>query len=158
MTRLFFAAWPPEGVAQALADWAREAQRTCGGRATRAENIHLTLSFLGDADAEVARSRGAAIRQPPLAFRIEQARYWKHNRIVWVGPLETPAGLRQLAHELGEPREFAAHVTLIRKARPSPTLPALSALDWPVTHFTLVSSVLGREGPSYEVLETYRLQ
>jgi RNA 2',3'-cyclic 3'-phosphodiesterase len=156
--RLFFAAWPPEGVAQALADWAREAQKTCGGRATQAANIHLTLSFLGDVEAEVARSRGAAVRVPAHAFRVEQARYWQHNRIVWAGPLETPAGLRQLARELGERREFAAHVTLIRKARSAVTAPLPPALEWPVTHFTLVNSVLGTAGPSYEVLETYALQ
>lgn len=156
--RLFFACWPPAGVAQALADWAREARRSCGGRAARGENVHLTLSFLGDADADLARARGAAIRLPALAFRIEQARYWAHNRIVWAGPLATPAGLKQLARELGEQREFAAHVTLIRKARPVKTLPLPPALEWPVTRFTLVHSALGPEGPSYEVLESYALQ
>lgn len=156
--RLFFACWPPAGTARALSDWAQEALRACGGRATRAENIHLTLAFLGDADPELARARGAAIRLPGLAFRIEQARYWARNRIVWAGPLETPAALRQLARELGEPREFAAHITLIRKARPPGNLPLPPALAWPVTRFTLVSSSLGREGPSYEVLASYALQ
>ncbi|MDH4323198.1 MAG: RNA 2',3'-cyclic phosphodiesterase, partial [Betaproteobacteria bacterium] len=57
--RLFFACWPPAGTARALADWARSAQRECGGRATRLEHIHLTLSFLGDADPDLARARGA---------------------------------------------------------------------------------------------------
>lgn len=158
MTRLFFAAWPPAGVAQALADWAREAQKQCGGRATRAENIHLTLAFLGDADAQVARATAAPVRRPALAFRIEQARYWKHNQIVWAGPLETPAALRALAHDLGERREFAAHVTLLRNARTPGALPELSALTWPVTEFTLVISVLGPTGPSYEVIERYALR
>ena len=155
--RLFFACWPPAGVAQALAHWAGEVGKACGGRATRAQHIHLTLSFLGDADAELARSRGAAIRLPALAFRIEQARYWAHNRIVWAGPLQTPAGLQALARALGETRAFAAHVTLIRKARPPGTLPPPPALEWPVTRFTLVNSVLGPEGPSYEMLERYAL-
>lgn len=154
--RLFFAAWPPEDVARALADWTRTAQKACGGRAPRGENIHLTLAFLGDADAEVARARGAAIRRPALAFRIEQARYWAHNRIVWAGPQETPAELRQLARDLGEKREFAAHVTLLRKAHAA-ALPPLPVLTWPVGEFRLVSSILGRQGPSYEVLERYAL-
>jgi len=156
--RLFFAVWPPVGTAAALADWAREARRECGGRATPRERIHLTLAFLGDADPEMARARGAAIRLPGLSLRIEQARYWAHNRIVWAGPLETPAGLQALARELGETRAFAAHVTLIRKARPPGTLPPPPALEWPVTQFTLVNSVLGPEGPDYEVLERYALE
>ncbi len=156
--RLFFACWPPAGTAQALAAWARAAQRACGGRATPAASIHLTLSFLGDADPDQARARGAAIRLPRLEFCIEQARYWAHNRIVWAGPQETPAGLQALARALGEERAFAAHVTLIRKARAPRTLPPLPGLGWPVAGFTLVRSVLAAEGPSYEVLANYALQ
>lgn len=158
MTRLFFAAWPPEAAARALADWAHEARKVCGGRAPRREHIHLTLAFLGDVDAAAARLQGAAVRRQPLAFRIEQARYWAHNRIVWAGPLETPSELRQLARDLGEKRAFAAHVTLLRKAHAAAVLPPLPLLDWPVTEFRLVNSKLGREGPSYEVLATYALE
>jgi 2'-5' RNA ligase len=155
--RLFFAAWPPAATARALAHWAREAQRGCGGRATPAQNIHLTLCFLGDVDPDLARSRGAALRLPALAFRIERARYWAHNHIVWAGPVETPPRLRQLARELGESREFAAHVTLLRKARPPAALPPLPLLEWPVGEFRLVSSTLGRSGPNYDVLARYPL-
>lgn len=155
--RLFFASWPPAEAARALSHWARQAQRGCGGRATRQERIHLTLSFLGDADPELARARGAAIRLPAHAFHIEQARYWAHNRIVWAGPRQTPAALQQLARELGEAREFSAHVTLLREAREPRGLPPPPALEWPVAQFTLVSSVLGPEGPSYEVLARYDL-
>jgi RNA 2',3'-cyclic 3'-phosphodiesterase len=155
--RLFFAAWPPADVARSLADWARETQRVCRGNVTREDRIHLTLAFLGDADPEMARARAEAIHLPALSFGIEQARYWAHNRIVWAGPQQTPAQLQALARALGETRTFAAHVTLIRKARPSVSLPPPPALQWPVTRFTLVNSVLGPEGPSYEVLERYDL-
>ena len=41
--RLFFAAWPPPAVAQALALWARDVQRECGGRATREAAIYTML-------------------------------------------------------------------------------------------------------------------
>lgn len=156
--RLFFACWPPAGTAQALAAWAREAQRACGGRVARPENIHLTLAFLGDAEPALARARGAGVRLPASALCLGLAGHWAHNRIVWAGPQETPAPLAQLARALGESRPFAAHVTLIRKARSPGPLPQLPALAWPVDHFTLVSSVLGRDGPSYEILERYALE
>jgi len=158
--RLFFAAWPPADVARSLADWAHAAQRVCRGRVTREERIHLTLAFLGDADADAARAQADAVRLPGVSFRIEQARYWAHNRIVWVGPQETPAPLQALARALGEKRTFAAHVTLMRKARPTDTLtlPPVPGLEWPVTRFTLVNSLLGADGPSYEVLAEYALQ
>jgi len=156
--RLFFASWPSAGVAESLARWAREAQRECGGRATREESIHLTLRFLGDADPEAARAMARGVHVPAMSFNIEQARYRAHNRIVWVGPQECPAPLAALTRQLGEQRDFAAHVTLVRKARAPQRLPAPPALEWPVKDFVLVNSNLGPEGPGYEVLERYALQ
>jgi 2'-5' RNA ligase len=156
--RLFFASWPCAGVAAALARWAGEVGKACGGRATRQELIHLTLSFLGDADPVAARDLARSVRCAASSFPLERSRYWAHNRIVWVGPAQTPPALAQLARSLGEQREFGAHVTLIRDARAPWALPAPPALVWPVTQFTLVNSVLGPEGPAYEVLESYALE
>ncbi|MGE3160717.1 MAG: RNA 2',3'-cyclic phosphodiesterase [Burkholderiales bacterium] len=156
--RLFFASWPPPPVAEALAAWAGEARRDCGGRPTPAGRIHLTLAFLGDADVQAAKRQAAEVRLPACAFRVEQARYWARNRIVWAGPAETPPALAALAAALGETRRFAAHVTLIRKARTPRRLPPLPALDWPVEAFRLVNSAPGREGPDYEVLGRYALE
>lgn len=168
--RLFFAAWPPAQAARALARWARDAERATAGRVTRAETIHLTLAFIGEVAAEraaqaieAARSvRGRAHRLP-----IEQARYWRHNRIVWVGPNETPAPLAALAADLKsalgqagfapEERAFAAHITLIRKAREPRALPPLPEVDWRVDEFVLVRSALSNEGSSYETVERFPL-
>jgi 2'-5' RNA ligase len=155
--RLFFASWAPPAAAQALACWAREAQRDCGGRAAREDTIHLTLAFLGDAEPGAALAVARRARAEASSFVLTEARYWAHNRIVWVGPKECPAALAALAKDLGEERAFAAHVTLIRKARAPKRLPVLPALEWPVTEFLLVNSRLGPEGPSYEVLERFQL-
>lgn len=156
--RLFFASWPPPELARALSRWAQEAQRDCGGRATREDLIHLTLAFLGDADPSVACASARAARARASSFPLEVARYWKHNRIVWVGPGKAPPELAALARALGETRVFAAHVTLIRKARePRRSLPPLPALEWPVSEFALMNSRLEPEGPVYEVLERFPL-
>jgi 2'-5' RNA ligase len=155
--RLFFAAWPPAGAAKALVAWARDLARDCGGRPTREETVHLTLAFLGEADPDVARANGRAVKAPALEFRIEQARYWAHNRIVWAGPREAPAALASLAAALGEAGRFAAHVTLIRKARPPRVLPPPPMVAWPVQEFVLVRSTLASRGPDYEVLERFAL-
>ena len=157
MRRLFFASWPPPELARALARWAREAQRGCGGRATREDLIHLTLAFLGDADPAAAIATARAVRAVATSFPLEVAHYWKHNRIVWVGPQEVPRPLAALARALGEAREFAAHVTLIRKARGPANLPPLPTLEWPVTEFVLLNSRLEPDGPVYEVLERFDL-
>jgi RNA 2',3'-cyclic 3'-phosphodiesterase len=168
--RLFFALWPPEKAARALHEWARQASLQTGGRVTRAETIHLTLAFLGETEESrisTIKSIGRTTVGKSHFLPIEQARYWKHNRIVWVGPNEIPAPLAALAAELNgrlmkegfvlDERAFAAHITLIRKAREPRALPALPPLDWPVEDFVLVRSRLSNEGSRYDVLERFAL-
>jgi len=165
--RIFFAVWPPAAASRALAQWAHEAQRATGGRATDEEKIHLTLAFLGGADA--GRAIAAARRVTAQAHRlpIEEARYWRDNHIVWAGPRDTPPPLLDLFNRLQfelykedfilERRPFAAHITLIRKARVPKSLPQLPALEWPVSEFQLVRSSLSSAGSTYEPLERFSL-
>ena len=165
--RIFFALWPPPATARALAQWALEAQRETGGKPTDAAKIHLTLAFLGDADAQRALRAARAVQASPHSLPIEQASHWRGNGIVWAGPRATPAPLNALVEALGmalyreefalERRPFAAHVTLIRKARGA-SLPPLPAVDWPVSEFLLVRSALSSAGSSYEPLERFALR
>lgn len=161
--RLFFALWPPRETARALADWAGGLD----GRPIPAEKIHLTLAFLGE--AEPRKAIAAARRVEALAQRlpIETAKYWKHNRIVWAGPRETPPGLKAMVDALHfelfraeyilERRPFAAHVTLVRKARPPRRLPPLPQVEWPVREFSLVRSALDAKGSTYDIVERFPL-
>jgi 2'-5' RNA ligase len=161
--RLFFAAWPPAESAGALEGWARSLE----GRVTPARMIHLTLAFLGVAEPD--KAIGAARRVQARAHRlpIEIAQYWKHNRIVWVGPRELPPELKTLVEALHlelsraeymlERRPYAAHVTLLRSAPPPAELPPLPPIDWPVREFTLVRSDVSNRGASYEVVERFKL-
>ena len=165
--RLFFALWPPAATAAALHAWALAAQKATGGRATRADTIHLTLAFLGETDPArvgAAVAAGRAAQGARHVLPIEQARYWKHNRLVWAGPRVTdPALADALAAHLRaagfvlEARAFKAHVTLVRKASPA-QLPALPAVDWPVDEFVLVRSALSAGAPAYEVLARFPLR
>lgn len=166
--RLFFALWPPRAAAEALHAWALEARRVTGGRATRAESIHLTLAFLGEIEERrLPELRSLSAGGEAHALPIEQARYWARNRIVWAGPKEIPDRLRALAGSLAarlaernfpaETRPFAAHVTLIRKARGPGELPKLPAVDWRVREYLLVRSQLSPEGPRYDVVERFPL-
>jgi 2'-5' RNA ligase len=166
--RIFFAIWPPARSARALAQWAREAQQKTGGKTTAEEKIHLTLAFLGESDPEKAIAAAKRVKARAHELPIEQARYWRENNIVWAGPRETPPPLKALFDSLSvelyreefilERRPFAAHVTLIRKARASKSLPPLPGLDWPVDEFVLVRSAISAAGSSYEPLERFRLQ
>jgi RNA 2',3'-cyclic 3'-phosphodiesterase len=160
--RLFFALWPPRETALALERWARPLD----GRCTPADKIHLTLAFLGEVDEQKAIAAARCVQAPAFGLPVEQARYWGHNRIVWAGPRETPAALTRLADCLQlelykesfilERRPFAAHVTLLRKA-PAQTLPPLPGVAWPVQEFSLVGSLLGMHGSSYQIVERFPL-
>ncbi len=137
---------------------------------TRAETIHLTLAFLGELPAPRAEAAIAAarrVRAMAHAMLLEEAGYWRHNKIVWAASRQMPAALGALAARLGEElakeafvlerRAFAAHVTLIRKARAAGELPRFDAVEWPVEEFLLVRSVLSPQGSSYETLERFAL-
>ena len=158
--RLFLALWPPAATAAALQAWASQLD----GRPTRSENIHLTLAFLGEADEAKASAAATRVTGRKHDLPIEHAEYWRHNQIVWVGPGRTPPLLEDLVKSLHgelragnlvlEDRPFAAHVTLLRKAKRPAAFPALPAVEWPVDEFSLVASVHGR----YRVLETFQLR
>jgi RNA 2',3'-cyclic 3'-phosphodiesterase len=100
-----------------------------------------------------------------FSLPVDTAKYWRHNRIVWVGPQAMPDPLKQLAEDLRrelllekfslEEREFAAHVTLIRKAGPPDSLPGLPAVDWPAREFVLVRSTATLDGSRYEVIQRF---
>ncbi|OGA79877.1 MAG: 2'-5' RNA ligase [Betaproteobacteria bacterium RIFCSPLOWO2_12_FULL_65_14] len=161
--RLFFALWPPPEAARALADWARSLE----GRAIPAQKIHLTLAFLGEAAPEKAGAAGRRVQGRAHGLPIEVAKYWKHNKIVWAGPRETPARMKAMVEALHfelfraeyilERRPFAAHVTLVRNARPPRSLPALPEVDWPVQEFVLVRSSVDSKGSTYQILERFPL-
>ena len=148
-------------------DTNRQAQRSTGGSVTHQDRIHLTLAFLGDADEKKAIQAAQSVAGTAFELPVEEARYWRDNHIVWAGPRETPAPLLELFKRLElelykrdfllERRPFAAHVTLIRKARAAKALPPLPALDWPVREFVLVRSRLSSAGSAYEVLGRFAL-
>jgi 2'-5' RNA ligase len=162
-SRYFFAAWPPAGTAAALEGWAK----TLEGRTTPAAKIHLTLAFLGAVAPEKAIAAARRAQGRPHALPIERAQYWKHNKIVWAGPRETPAGLKALVDSLHlelykaefilESRAYAAHVTLVRSAPTPRELPVLPEVEWPVGEFTLVRSAVSNKGSVYEIVERFAL-
>jgi RNA 2',3'-cyclic 3'-phosphodiesterase len=168
LVRLFFALWPPAKTAHALAKWTHDVAQGSGGTPTPSDNIHLTLAFLGDADPGKAYNAAQRVQGVRHALPIEHAQYWKHNKIVWVGPQAMPPALAALVNRLHaslkehgfalEDRPFAAHITLLRKAKPPPSLPALPRLDWPVNEMLLVRSRTSPKGSTYEPVERFALQ
>jgi 2'-5' RNA ligase len=169
--RLFFALWPDDGVRAELARWSGELRAACGGRPTRAENLHLTLAFLGEVEdlrvAEIERAAGEVAPRSGLLV-LDRAGFWKHNRIVWAGASAAPPELEGLALELRsalahssiafDPKGFASHITLLRDAREPRPMPELKAIRWEVDAFALVCSRLQASGSRYEVLNSWSVR
>ena len=165
--RLFFALWPDEVVRAALAAWTRELRTLCGGRAPHPQDLHLTLAFLGSVEADrIGAIERAAEEVAPRAATLilDQPGYWKHNRIVWAGASAPPPALESLVQELRgalvrsgvafDAKRFVSHVTLLRDARPPPSLPAVEPVRWEVEGFVLAGSS-PRPGGRYEVLRAW---
>jgi 2'-5' RNA ligase len=162
--RLFFALWPPAAAARALSEWAREVQRGSGGRPSAEETIHLTLAFLGEAEPAKAIQAANSVNGGSFRMKVDTAKYWKHNRIIWAGPEKMPVALDGLVKDLHlnlrgegfvlEDRPFAAHLTLIRDAKPPKSIPSLPAVAWPAADFALVRSAGGR----YQTVQRFPLR
>ncbi|MDD5248560.1 MAG: RNA 2',3'-cyclic phosphodiesterase [Rhodocyclaceae bacterium] len=167
--RLFFALWPPAGVAGRLHEAALAAHAACGGRPMRRETLHVTLAFLGAvaatrvAAAEVA---AAAVAARPFILELDRLACWKHNRIVWAGCADVAPPLAGLATNLAqalrdagfvlETRPFAVHATLVRNANCMKPPPPLAApIRWPVADFALVESHAESAGSRYEVVRRW---
>ena len=162
--RLFFALWPDNAARAALARSSLAIQRVAGGRATRADSIHLTLAFLGDCDpARLGELNVAAAGVPvrPFELVLDEAGIWKHNRIAWAGAKEMPKALETLVDELRgaladarfafDPKPFVPHITLARKVHADFAMPALEPIHWQVRDFVLARSVMRPTGSDYLV-------
>jgi 2'-5' RNA ligase len=162
-SRYFFAAWPPAATAAALEGWAKRLD----GRVTPAAKIHLTLAFLGPVAPEKALEAARSINGRRHSLPLEKAHYWKHNKVVWAGPRETPPALAELVAMLHaalrradyslEIRPYAAHITLLRSAPPPRELPPLPRVEWPVGEFALARSANTAKGSVYEIVERFPL-
>jgi 2'-5' RNA ligase len=162
--RLFFALWPDDAVREALAGWATRLHQACGGRTTRAPNLHITLAFLGETDADrLAELKEVAGRVTPQAFELvlDTPGYWKHNRIAWAGAAKDPEALLTMVADLRaallaarfrfDPKPFVSHVTLLRKGNSPRELPRLAPIVWRGRGFALIRSVTGPNGSDYVV-------
>lgn len=169
--RLFFALWPDDDTRSALASIARERLAGMRARLVPAENLHLTLVFLGSRDAECrACMEHAAGRLSARAFTLELTRtgYWSRPRVLWTAPNRTPEALVVLASTLNdalvqcghepESRPFRAHITLARKVR-GPLEESMHApVRWRVGEFCLIASRTLPEGARYTRLASWSLQ
>ena len=150
-----------------------------GARWQSDDQLHLTLSFLGEVDRpeadDIAAALGA-IDRPRPTIALQGAGSFDHKGLIhsiWAG-VAPDAGLKQLHDRINrallaagarpEQRAFKPHITLARLGRQAgPVEPFLSRIAGlaspPVTidAFLLFESRLGHDGPTYETVARYPL-
>jgi len=170
--RLFFALLPDEAVRAALAAVADEVVRGTGGRAPRAENLHLTVAFLGHLPVErlaELRAIGAAVAARVSSFDLTLTKLgvFRDAGIAWLGAEQMPAELHELVESLRgdlrshalpvERRAFQAHVTLVRRCTRARTGRELAPIAWRVDALALMASETLSEGARYRVIAAWPL-
>lgn len=167
--RLFFALWPDDATRDALNRTGKWLHQHWDGRRMRADTLHLTLAFLGATPVEKLDAVFAcadAVQAEPYDLLLDQAGYWRHNRIGWLGASEMPPPHAELVEALNaqlraagfpaDERPHVPHVTLLRKSLGG-EIPACRAVDWPIGEFVLVKSVTESDGARYEVMRRWGL-
>jgi RNA 2',3'-cyclic 3'-phosphodiesterase len=130
IAKVFFALWPTAAERDSLAAWQKPLQKLCGGRAMRAETLHVTLVFVGEIEQsrlEALRFSAQEISETCFELCFDEVRYWAHNHIVYAAPAAVPQQLERLVGALKqslalhrfnfEQSAYSPHVTLIRNAR-----------------------------------------
>src|SRR5579859_6565187 len=89
--RLFFALWPNEALRAAFAHSVHGAAKACGGRPVPADNLHVTLAFLGSVPqrqlSELQSIAGQVaqtfpVEWVPLHLRFERLEHWKKAQVL----------------------------------------------------------------------------
>ena len=168
--RLFCALRLPADVAGCLAEW--QARQLRGGRVVPADDLHVTLAFLGhrpagDLAGVVSALREAAVETGPVRLRVAGYRETRSVAMLTlddVGGVATAlAGRVQERLEAAglyrrEGRPWLPHVTVLRfRERPRLRPPLPEPGEIVPSDAAVYMSRLGPGGARYEVLETVSL-
>ena len=166
--RLFFALLPDEAVRKQLRQLRKNLDQA-GGRPVPAENLHLTLLFLGNVEADkvnAVRGIAAGIEGGSFDLTLDTLGGFRQNntRVLWLGPSEPPPELgllhqslrrqvRKIGLRVGK-GAYRPHITLVRKADPRGKLPGDPApgIRWTACRCALIASELLPSGSRYEIL------
>jgi RNA 2',3'-cyclic 3'-phosphodiesterase len=177
MFRLFVAIDLPELVKEKVAGIVTG--EFTGARRVPREQLHLTLRFIGEVEAERFRAIKNAlsgIMAPPFSLTLKEVGHFppgKHPRVLWVG-VEESGPLRELRNKIelalidagveAEERGFSPHITIARLKETTPARVAVleekhqlfAAGPFPVEEFFLYSSTISREGAIHKKEAVYR--
>ncbi|KLI63577.1 RNA 2',3'-cyclic phosphodiesterase [Aurantiacibacter marinus] len=172
--RLFVALRPPAEVCEALLD---TMEGVAGARWQDADNLHITLRFIGEVDRHMYADILTALESvamPPFPVEISGVGHFEGKRrstAIWARVTPSP-GLAQLQHRIEmacrlaglppETRKFVPHVTLARLNSGSAPIGEwlaahgrLSCTPWLAESFALYESDLTPNGAIYREIHQF---
>ena len=168
--RLFFALWPDDAVRPRFTAVVSKSLKR-RGRRVPAENLHLTLAFLGPVTPDVrccAEDVANGVAAAPFTLEFTHLGHFPRPRVIWSGCDETPETLTALVNALRqglrgcgidpEVRPYRVHLTLARKASVEPGFGTPHApIRWTVDAFHLLESKTLSSGAQYKILRSWTL-
>jgi len=170
--RLFYAIFVPRELWPLLEEAQRKLKGYRNWKATPAEQLHLTLMFLGELPRErleevVQVGAMVARRVAPFTLRLRGTGYFPADGTprVWFAKAEgagleaLAVGLRAALSDLDDAKPFKAHITLARRKGPAPRVgPVVLDQSFEVRKISLVRSELSPKGSLYRVLREFELK
>ncbi|HNO75191.1 MAG TPA: RNA 2',3'-cyclic phosphodiesterase [Nitrosomonas mobilis] len=164
------ALWPEGAARRQLAHLARSLVVKVGGKAVCAENLHLTLVYIGRTDAATLAKLHdliTTLRQSAFNLQLNEVGFWKRSKIMVATARNYPAQLVSLAQNLRliladasiiyDQHAFKPHVTLIRHVKSAGGLPELATqITWTAARLSLVQSLQTPKGSIYRTLADCR--
>jgi 2'-5' RNA ligase len=149
----------------------RHAVAQAGGRIIPADNLHVTLAFLGNVAADRlsdALHAADAVAAEPFTLTLDRIEPWRRSQVLVLSAAVVPSALGSLVEQLRinllqqkfklTDELYRPHVTLLRR------LPAhyrrvedIDPLEWQVADFVLVDSVTTQEGSRYSIRHRWPL-
>lgn len=165
--RLFFALVPDAAVRRQAH---RLQQRLAGsGRAVAADNLHVTLAFLGMHEAAVIPevcAIASRLEFPRCRVVLDRLGQFGHGRVLWLGAANVPEALREFQQSLvgaltaagigHDPKPWKFHLTLYRRLRKAPPTLGPVAIEWPLKGFELIESVGSKNGVEYHSIARWK--
>ena len=169
--RIFFALLPPPAAQRALGDLARETARRAHGRPVPADNMHVTLAFVGAwplARLPALLDAAVAVRGEALHLVFDEFGAFRRAGIAWIGTSTPPGALTQAAASLADvltpagvvldAQPFRPHMTLARHCRGPYPRGVAGPFSFVADRFTLMQSETQSEGARYRQVATWPLR
>lgn len=169
--RAFYALLPPPALLPALGELARELARRAHGRPVPAENLHLTLAFVGTwpvAQLATLLAAGETVDAGAMRIVLDTQGGFRRAGTAWIAPSSPPRSLPALARAMAlalaangianDERPFHPHMTLARRCRGPYPRDAVGPFAWQIDSIALIGSQTRAEGAHYTRLATWPLR